>query len=136
MYCFKLCRKTFKRILGLDNTITLKCAFCKIEGKLVSLYQIFLPKMSKNRPVMGRVGHSEFDQQSLHQIKGLSKKFDFQQNTTDFSSFLVIFFWYSDVNFPSIFRKAHFSESVIYSYILVPPNLIENDHNFVFLAIK
>ena len=27
-------------------------------------------------------------------------------------------------------------ESVIYSYILVPPNLIENDHNFVFFGYK
>ena len=31
-----------------------------------------LPKMSKNRPVMGRLGHSGFDHQSLHQIKGLN----------------------------------------------------------------
>ena len=48
--------------------------------------------MSKNRPVMSRVGHSGFDHQSLHQIKGLAKKIDFQQNTTDFSSFLVNYF--------------------------------------------
>ena len=41
---------------------------------------------------MDRVGHSGFDHQLLHQIKGLNKKFDFQQNTTDFSSFLVNFF--------------------------------------------
>ena len=27
-------------------------------------------------------------------------------------------------------------ESVIYSYILVPPNLIENDHNFVLFGYK
>ena len=33
-------------------------------------------------------------------------------------------------------RNLEPGESVIYSYILVPPNLIENDHNFVFFGYK
>ena len=44
--------------------------------------------MSKNRPVMSRVGHSGFDHQLMHH----QKKIDFQQNTTDLSSFLLNFF--------------------------------------------
>ena len=33
-------------------------------------------------------------------------------------------------------RNWESGESVIYSYILVPPNLIENDNNFVFFGYK
>ena len=60
--------------------------WCKstLSERLRALYQKKLLKMRKNWPVMGRLGHSGFDHQLLHQIKGLTKKIDFQQNTTDF----------------------------------------------------
>ena len=48
--------------------------------------------MSRNRPVMGRVGHSGFDHQSLHQIKGYTKKIDFQPNAAFFIMSGIFFY--------------------------------------------
>ena len=45
-YCIALCLAPFHKIIG---EYILKCAFRKIDGKLASLYQKNLPKMSENR---------------------------------------------------------------------------------------
>ena len=56
------------------------------------------------------------------------KKFDFQQNTIDFSSFLVFFFWFSDANFPPIFLKAHFRWRFIDHCIKIDSEFLTNKY--------
>ena len=65
---------------------------------------------------MGRVGQSEFDHQSLHQIKALTKKKKkkiFRQNITDFCVFLVNIFGTVTPTSHQSFGKEHFNTSLI-----------------------
>ena len=76
----------------LKNSL-LKCSFWKIDGRLASLYQKDLPKIG---PLWAEWANQDY--LSLHQIKGLTKKFLFP---AQYGRFLLIFgktFWYSDAN--------------------------------------
>ena len=84
---------------------TLNCAkkdWVKVRVT-VSLYQFFLPKISKNRPVMII--------NRCIKLRISPKENDFHKNSTDSSS-ISVFLLVQYADFPSIFRKVNFNIKV------------------------